>query len=211
MKRPASARAELFDGRPSGTKFVRSLPASARRDVGEAFAYQVLPGIVGNQDYGGSLGHDFDVRVPIEVHALGSVRQRNRRWIKPTLTAEVWRRGNNRPDKLVAMTFTPEDAGELIGGSRFKPLPEPLLLPPGQYSMIAHGYGPEELAYNTGTDPIMKRRKAANSGGGAIAFVGALALRRGRSISHSPGRQRRHPSRYGAGTFAFRTVKRATP
>ncbi len=78
--------------------------------------------------------------MPIEVTRLG-VFDSGADGLKRTLTAEVWRHGNNRPDKLVAMTFTPEDAGELIGGSRFKPLPEPLLLPPGEYSMIATGMG----------------------------------------------------------------------
>ncbi len=56
----------------------------------------------------------------------------------------------------------------------------------------------------------MKRRKAANSGGGAIAFVGVSRFgEAGQFPIHPDGSD--DPSRYGAGTFAFRTVKRATP
>ena len=31
--------------------------------------------------------------------------------------------------------------GTLEGGSRFKPLASPLVLPPGSYTMVAYGYG----------------------------------------------------------------------
>ena len=109
----------------------------------------------------------FDVGKPIRVTRLG-VFDSGGDGLLLTITASLY---NRQTEALVAsLVFTPEDPGELIGGSRFKSLAIPLVLAAGfEGTMSASGYGDEEMNGNTlgALDPVW-----TTFGGGAIAFVG---------------------------------------
>ncbi|NWG72889.1 MAG: hypothetical protein HXY23_14975, partial [Parvularculaceae bacterium] len=99
----------------------------------------------------------------------------------------------------------PEDPGELIGGSRFKTLSTPLVLPAGfQGTIAAHGYGEGERLFNTGGRPEDVARLATFDGS-SLLFVGTSAY------STTPGEFPDAPdggpaNRYAAGTFYFEPV-----
>src|SRR4029434_2042636 len=74
-------------------------------------------------------------------------------------------------ESLAELVFTPADQGELVGGSRFKPLDPPLTLPAGfRGSMVSVGYGATEPDGNQfgGIDLDI----TTDDGGCAISFVG---------------------------------------
>ena len=109
----------------------------------------------------------FDVGKPIRVTRLG-VFDSGGDGLFLTITASLY---NRQTQALVtSLVFTPEDPGELIGGSRFKSLATPLILAAGfEGTMSASGYGDAEMNGNTmgALDPVW-----TTFGGGAIAFVG---------------------------------------
>lgn len=111
-------------------------------------AYQVPEGTVGNQDFDGAMGMDFDVNADIAVTRLG-VFDGGSDGLALPLTARLYDRESGI--ELVSLEFTPEDPGELVGGSRFKTLAVPVCLPAGfQATIVAEGYGETEMNGNQG-------------------------------------------------------------
>ncbi|MCZ7638731.1 MAG: hypothetical protein M5U12_23350 [Verrucomicrobia bacterium] len=115
---------------------------------------------------------DFDVNNPIIVKRIG-VFDDNSDGLFLTITAKLWDRSDPaNPIELISIDFTPEDPGVLVGGSRFKPLPEPLRLEVGfQGTIHAEGYGAEERLRNVLSDPA-NIVWTTHDGNGSIAFVG---------------------------------------
>jgi hypothetical protein len=165
-------------------------------------AYQIPAGTVGNQDFFGPLGMDFDVLADVSVSRLG-VFDSGSDGLGLPLTAELWSRNGNAGSLLPGgvLSFTPADPGVLVGGSRFKDLAAPILLTPGSYSIVAHGYGPAEFNGNSGgAGPF-----GTVDGGTNIVFSGS-----GR-YGLSPGSFPNFPdggpaNRYGAGTFVYDAI-----
>ena len=164
-------------------------------------AYYVHAGTEGNQNYGGLLGMDFEVIVPIEVTDLG-VFDSGSDGLHATLRAALWTRvGDRGGTKLAEEIFTPNEPGQLAGGSRFKALHSPLQLGPGTYTIVASGYNGEEPNGNLGVG-LVEEPWENRSGDGAIAFVGGS--RYGTS-GLFPDRIDGGPeNRYAAGTFIFK-------
>lgn len=91
-------------------------------------AYHVPAGTVGNQNYGGSLGMDFDVNQSIVVTHLG-VFDSGSNGLSVPLVARVYNRATQQP--VASIPFAAGTTGTLTNGSRFLPLASPLLLPAG--------------------------------------------------------------------------------
>jgi hypothetical protein len=161
-------------------------------------ACRVPAGTVGQQNYGGSLGHDFEVLTPIVVTRLG-VFDSGANGLSTTLTAQLWR-SLPTPRLLGSLTFTTAAPGTLAEGtsSRFKDLAAPLVLGPGTYTTVAYGYSAGEPNGNAGTAaPVW----TTATGGGLIRFVGG-----GRygAAAQFPGTVDGGPAdRYAAPTFEF--------
>ncbi len=175
-------------------------------------AYAVPAGTEGNQDFSGALGMDFDVDNPILITRLGVFDDASdglNLWI----TARLYDRADPaNPVELVTIDFSPEDPGDLIGGSRFKALPEPLRLEIGfQGTIVAEGYGPGEQLRNAGVGvPPAGVSWTMNDGNGSLKFVGA-----GR-WGDMPGIYPANPddgpaARYAAGTFEYETTPPQIP
>ncbi len=168
-----------------------------RRTGPSVVAYQVPASMFGNQDFGGSLGMDFDVAGAIVVTRLGVFDSGSDGLALP-LSARLYNRSTGVP--LASLAFSPESPGDLVEGSRFKDLPSPVNLPAGfQGTIVADGYGAGEPNGNQGVGPI---GLATADGGGAIVFVG------GGRFGAAPGSfpdsvDGGPPDRYAAGTFAF--------
>lgn len=175
-----------------------ALPSRAQERV---IAYSVPAGTAGNQDFGGVLGMDFDVINPVTITRLGVFDDQSDGLNLP-ITARLWDRATL--SELASVEFTPEEPGELVGGSRFKMLPTPLPLEVGfQGTISAEGYGAEERLRNRLTD-------AANivwttqDGNGSLQFVGSS--RYGLTPGFYPDGVDEGPAaRYAAGTFEFET------
>ncbi len=164
-------------------------------------AYRVPAGITGNQAYSGSLGHDFEVRLPILVTRLG-VFDSGGNGLSSTITAQIWRHADP-PQRLANLTFSPASPGELAPGtsSRFKPLDEPLVLGPGIYSVTASGYSAAEQNGNSSGDPPAW---STSSGGGLIRFIGTA--RYGAAAQFPATLDTGPVDRYAGPTFEFVTA-----
>ena len=164
-------------------------------------AYVLPAGLPGDQDFSGSAGMDFEVVKSIVVTRLG-VFDDSSDGLKRTITARLWNRGDpTGPAEVASLIFTPEDPGELIGGSRFKPLSAPIRLEAGFQGTIAtENYGAEERMYNSWGGSV----GTVDDGNGLLAFVG-----RGRygNAGEFPAAEQGEgtPLAYGAGTFEFET------
>ena len=174
----------------------------------QTVAYEIAAGTVGNQEYGGSLGLDFKVVIPIEVTQLG-VFDSGSDGIMLPLSVSLWSRDENgTPDDfsddfggsaLATLTFAPGDDGVPAGGSRLKPLPAPVQLGAGSYTIVASGYGAGEPNGNT-PNPAANGR-TANGNGGTIEFVGTSRFG---DAGIFPATADGGPEqRYGAGTFSY--------
>ncbi len=167
--------------------------------IGFHTAYLVESGVPGNQAYGGSLGMDFEVLEEVRVTDLG-VFDDDSDGLFLTIDAQLWSRsGDSGVAVLASETFTPGDPGTLEGGSRFKPLGAPLILPPGSYTMVAYGYGATEQNANQGSTSI--GGLDIDTGESSLQFVGGS---RYGSAGVFPATDDAGPAnRYAAGTFKF--------
>jgi hypothetical protein len=161
-------------------------------------AYINPASVDGNQAYGGSLGLDFNVARPIQITKLG-VWDEASDGLKLTLTAAVFDRQTEKP--LVTLEFTADSPGELVGGSRFKNLPQPLVLAAGfEGTMVAYGYGEGERLFNRGNgpdDPTLFQ----TFDGASLVFIGGS---RYGNAGEFPANPDGGPAqRYAAGTFYF--------
>ncbi len=162
-------------------------------------AYVVAAGTAGNQEYSGPVGMDFNANRPIRVTALG-VFDDGSDGLSRAISARLYDRETR--SVLARLEFTPEDPGELDGGSRFKPLDPPLELPAGfRGSIVAEGYGPGERNGN-GFDGAVAW--TTDDGGCVLSFVGSgryswpiIAGAFPTILDRGP------PNRYAAGTFRF--------
>ena len=161
-------------------------------------AYMVESGTSGNQNYSGSLGMDFDVLEPIRVTDLG-VFDSAANGLSRTIVAQLWRRNGNSGVLLKRQVFTAGDPGILEGGSRFKELADALVLEPGNYTMVAYGYGAGEPNGNYGVGVI--DGMDIDPGGGLLQFVGGSRYGAAGSFPGSPDGG--PANRYAAGTFKY--------
>lgn len=161
-------------------------------------AYEVQPDTPGNQA-AGVLGMLFETTEEIVVDRLG-VFDDNSDGVVGPLTAELWSRsGNTGTAKLAVLTFNSSSPGTLVGGSRFKSLATELLLPMGQYAIVAYGFSANDRNGNKGT---AAGTWVVNDGGGAIVFAGnRYGGTRGTTIGNNADTN--IPGQYAAGTFSF--------
>ncbi len=123
-------------------------------------AYQVPYGTNGNQAFSGPLGMDFNVQGTILVTHLG-VFDDGSNGLNRDLTAYIYNRtATSTP--VVSLQFPTTDQGQLIGGSRFKPLPNPIYLPFGfQGSIVAENMVPGSEMATVAEPPPFGRPIAA--------------------------------------------------
>lgn len=168
--------------------------------------YRVETGTDGDQNYGGALGLDFVVNQALTVTELGCFDSGSD-GINGTITVQLWRRNENGTPTvfsddtgqsvLGAATFTTAAPGTLQEGSRFKPLPAPLTLTPGAYTILAWGYNAAEL--NGNTAGAVATGWETDSAGGKISFVGGG--RYGTAGAFPTTADTGPVNRYAAGTF----------
>ncbi len=186
-------------------------------------AYFTPAYLIGNQNFSGTLGLDFDVQNPIIVTRLG-VYDSGSDGILPSpgpdnlpgteddeprvISARLYNRETLEP--LAWVDFTTEDPGTLVAGMRFKELAEPIELPAGFLGcMVAEGYGIGELLRNSlGQEANMLW--TLDNGEGSLLFTGT-----GR-YGVIPGEfpeivDASLAAAYAAGTFEFRTTAATVP
>jgi hypothetical protein len=106
-------------------------------------AIDIPAGAVGNNPFTGAVGLDFNVNQPITITELG-VFDSGQTGLKQPLTAYLYNRVTQQ--LLAKLVFTPDDPGTLIGGTRFKPLDQPITLPAGfEGTIAADGFGPDQM------------------------------------------------------------------
>ncbi len=196
-----------FPGSPDGGPANRYAAGTFEYDVDpppeEPIAYALDAGTVGNQAFGGSLGHDFDVVDPIDITALG-VFDDGSDGLNLTITARLYDRAAQ--SELASLVFSPDEPGELIGGSRFKALAEPVTLSAGfQGSIVAEGYGEGEQDLNAGAPDFI----TTDDGGCLIDFVGSGRWGNAGEFPGNPDVG--PPDRFGGPTFRFRRATAVAP
>lgn len=165
-------------------------------------AYVVPEFTLGIQDFGGSLGMDFDVANPVTVTRLGAFDSGSDGLFQP-ITVGIYDR-NTGEAVTPLVEFAVDDAGtparedgELREGSRFLSLASPVTLPAGfQGCIVAYGYGPLEPLGNPNAG------EWTTFSGGSLVFVGKARYDVNTGVF--PATVDGGPAnRYAAGTFAF--------
>jgi len=201
-------RAVGAGGQTSDSAPVSATPNPTRGGI----AYIVPAGLVGNQPLPNySVGMDFDVAHPIKVTKLG-VFDDGSDGITMRVASVLFNRVTREP--LAVLEFTPENQGELIDGSRFLSLPQPLTLDDGFQGSIVMWFSNDSLErnYNTGGNPDPAVADLQIFDGGSIRFVGASRYGASTVPETFPATVDGGPvNRYGAGTFAFEPAVVAHP
>jgi hypothetical protein len=176
-------------------------------------AYLIPGGALGNQGFGTGLGMDFDVgETPIRVTSFGVFDDASDGiGAGVTLSVSLWERDPaNDAGSLgqvgPTIEFTNTTAGELIEGSRFKPLDEPIELPSGfQGSIVAYGFTAGGTDQNGNDGGVGNFPYPTDDGDGLITFVGTTRFGAG-GVGVYPDTPDGGPvNRYGAGNFIFDT------
>jgi len=176
--------------------------------VSGIMAYGNLAGANGTSPLAFSYGHDFVVNSRMMVTHLG-VFDSGANGLSRTLTAELWSRNGDSGLRQTLLQFTQADPGALVGSNRLKPLPTPLVLDPGDYTVVAHGYGSGEAAGNEGFGGPGSEFKTLDDGGGVVSFVGSR-------LGTTPGffptiAEPASANYYSAGTFLFESASVLSP
>ncbi|MDE0569503.1 MAG: hypothetical protein OSB44_02405 [Verrucomicrobiales bacterium] len=165
----------------------------------QVIIYDAVEGTVGNQEFGGSLGMDFEVNSDIVVTDLGAFDSGSDGLFLPIMV-EIWiRDGDSGIEVIASEAFDFDDGATLEGGHRFKALNNPVALEPGSYTIVAYGYGAGEPNVNASGQPAADFGMSTNDAGGAITFVGGS--RWGDAGSFPPNNDGGPEQRYGAGSF----------
>lgn len=152
----------------------------------------------GNQTHTGGLGTDFNVLSPILITQLGAFDSGGTGF---TGTVQVGIFNRSTQSLIAPAVSLSGSNGTLIGSSRFVDVPD-FVLPVGNYSIVSVGYSATEQNGNSffgGSAPT------ANTGGGAIAFVGFSRWSNSTSLIFPTGLDSL-PIQYDAGTFQFTTT-----
>lgn len=186
-------------------------------------AYFTPGNLPGNQNFGGSLGMDFDVQNPITVTWLG-VYDADSNGIQPDpgpdgitgneddlpriLNVRLYNRDTQ--EVLATQDFSTEAPGQLIAGMRLIALNPAVELPTGFHGTIAaDGYGAGELLRNSGGIPA-NVMWTLDDGQSSLVFTGTG--RYGISPGSFPDTvDASLPAAYAAGTFQYRTTAAVAP
>lgn len=182
----------------------------------QTIAYDVPKGTTGNlavPEFG--VGNDFKVLSPIVISQLG-VFDSGGNGIQGgmVLGVQLYERGGRHNGMLLeSMTFDAVNPGKQIGGSLFKPLPLPVTLLPGNYTIAAYGFDTNNPVGDASLPPFNTTTPwpwivnttippwTLNTGGGLIRADG---LSRYGGVGLYPAHVARGPAiRYAAGTFMF--------
>ena len=183
-------------------------------------AYEEPPGepaliiveeVEGNQAFGGALGMDFVVNLPIQVLELGAFDSGSD-GLGRLITVELWSRNDGEtPDdfaddtggEILASLEFEDDDGTLEGGTRFMTLEEPIVLDPGAYTIVGWGYGEEEQNFNVGAGDAAAEGLTITEST-FITFVGGSRFGDDGAGGEFPSTPDAGPvNRYGAGNFKF--------
>lgn len=163
----------------------------------DIIAHRVPKGTVGHFTHQGPLGLDFRVNFPVVITQLG-VLDSNSDGLKNGLTTRLYDKISQL--EVLSVNFTPENPGELIGGSRFKPVDQ-YLLPKGfEGTIVAENFSLFDPSSN---DPMMHGE--LDNGGGLVTFqrVSRFGAERG-VFPENEERFSEDMNPYGAGTFIYR-------
>lgn len=182
--------------------FTAVLSAAPARAQFNAFDNTTAPGL---QNYGNSLGLDFDVLQPITVTRLAAFDNgdpANLNFQDPVngVTVAIYNR-NTQTQVGPSQNFTTADPGERVNANVFKDVAD-FDLPVGNYSLVAFN------APNYNSSGGDNTFNTTNNGGGLISFVGG-----GRFGSDNafPGGVDGGPAdRYNIGSFEFVAVPEPT-
>ncbi len=158
-----------------------------------------------------AVGEDFDVANDIIVTKLG-IFDSNSDGISEgaILTARLWDRAQSPPVQLASIDFDASSPGELVGGFRLKPLPEPIRLVAGFQGTIAGDGWTSTDSINNSHGNTANVLWTLHDGGGSILFVGTS--RYGVGVGEYPGTADGGPAaRFAAATFEFQTTPSIVP
>jgi fibronectin-binding autotransporter adhesin len=162
----------------------------------DAQAYTLNPANpAGNQQVtNNSLGLDFNVNSSITITQFG-IFDDSRNGLASSHKLYIYDR--NTQAALTTLTFAAGSVGTLSSdGYRFLPLPVPLTLPVGNYSVVADFSSPD-----LNTNSFGATIGTTNTAGGVISYVGSSRF--GAAGAYPATTDGGPAFRYGAGTFIF--------
>lgn len=172
-------------------------------------AYIVSAGTVGDQDLNAApqtLGMDFKVTQPVSVVSLG-IFDSGGDGLRGATAAHIFDRTTG--NLLATIAFTPQNAGTLIGGTRFKDLAAPLSLPVGFKGSIVADYLNYPTIESNGNNGNNRPNAPWSTDGasGTIVFEGTGRIGYSGNPSLFPTTLDSGPAdRYAAGSFQYLIV-----
>jgi len=172
-------------------------------------AYLAAEGSVGNQtNFAGSAGMDFVINDNVVITELGAFDSNGDGFIGE-ITVQLWQRNDSgTPDffeddlgdaVLAQVSFNAANRGILRDGHRTQALSSPLLLPPGNYSIVASGFSVNDPMGNQGFADAPTLSTTTDS---SLTFVGSSRFL-GIPESFPTNADGGPENRYAAGSFAF--------
>src|SRR5262249_12087154 len=213
--RPRRLRLRL----PAGTHGVR-VDMSTVGHITPAEAYVVPAGTPGTET-GANAGNTtygmaFTTDRPVVITSLG-VFDDNGDGLTTTLTAVLY--DDATKFELARITFTPQNPGTLVGGTRYLDLPNPIILPAGVQGMIvAHGFGAaaDRAGRNPNSFDPSSTVWTTDGGAGRLSFTGGFRAFTPNTFPTIPDRIELGrppfplvfglPNPYAAGSFMYRDV-----
>ena len=180
---------------------------------GTFIAYVVPSNTPGNQTglNAEPIGMDFEVANEIIVTRLGVFDAGSDSFADGTvLTARLWDRSQSPPLQLASIDFSKDNPGELVGGSRFKPLGTPVHLAAGFQGTISADGWTDADTINNSFGSVANVLWTLNDGDGSILFVGSS--RYGGTPGDYPGTADSGPAaRFAAASFEYQTTPPVLP
>jgi len=174
---------------------------SPRLASAETWAY-TDPAASGNQNWTGNLGMDFTVNQSIAVDALGIFNASGSGTITNPIKVAIYNNDGSFTQAVSAITFSGSYA---LGPGTYdvsQSIPE-VILAPGNYSIVAVGFGPSDPNGNTSGGPGVSTE---DTGGGLITFTGTARYDANTSIDFPDILDGGPANRYNAGTFEFQAA-----
>jgi hypothetical protein len=156
----------------------------------------------GNQNYGGTLGEDLTVLAGqnLTITQLGVFDDNDDGIIGP-IYIDIYDKSTQTKIPGTNMVFTGGSDEVLKNGYRFKPLATPLVLPNGNYMVVAYGFSDNDKNGNSnpalsGGLPITYSRDSGNS-------IFSMGIRFNAGVDQYPGNTSQNSDFFAGGTFLY--------
>ena len=145
---------------------------------------------------------DFRVNTPITITGLGAFDSSDD-GLQGFMKVSIYAGTGGNP--LAALAFAAGETYPLVGGHRFRHLPEPLHLAPGEYAITTYGFSSSDGYLVAGLGGLEGLVGSLDGGGGAVTFLDGVRVVRNNALAFPADEGGKTQNEYGvtAGSFTY--------